>query len=106
MSDPSNLPVARSAKKAKVAERTIAERKYCAIDQYYYSEMFTCPICYGAKRERESIIKFLEDEADKFDAMRPEWYKSVADKMDLRIRTIRAIAKKLKGEQNDNEETT
>ena len=59
----------------------------------------------GEQRERARIIKFLEDEADKFDAMRPEWYKSVADKMDLRIRTIRAIAKKLKGEQDDNQET-
>jgi hypothetical protein len=56
------LPVARSAKKPKVKERTIAERKYCAIDQFYYSEMFTCPICYGADRERERIIEMLETE--------------------------------------------
>lgn len=64
----------------------------------YYMEL-------GAKAERERIIKFLEDEADKFEAMRPEWYKSVADKMDARIRTIRAMAKRIKGEQDDNQET-
>jgi hypothetical protein len=55
------LPVARSAKKPKVKERTIAERKYCAVDQFYYSEMFTCPICYGADRELERIEQLLPD---------------------------------------------
>lgn len=50
----------------------------------------------AAAAERERIIKFIEDEADKFEAMRPEWYKSVADKMDARIRTIRAIAKRIR----------
>lgn len=58
----------------------------------------------GEQRERARIIKFIEDEADKFEAMRPEWYKSVADKMDARIRTIRAIAKRIR-EQDDNQET-
>jgi hypothetical protein len=52
--------IANSAKKAKVAERTLAERKFCEIDQFYYSEMFTCPICYGADRERIRIIELLE----------------------------------------------
>jgi len=55
------LPVAKSAKKSEVTERTLAERKYCAIDQFYYSEMFTCPICYGADRERERVLQIIED---------------------------------------------
>lgn len=54
----------------------------------------------AAAAERERIIKFFEDEADKFEAMRPEWYKSVADKMDFRIRTIRAMAKRLKDQDS------
>ena len=54
--------IANSAKKSKVAERTLAERKFCEIDQFYYSEMFTCPICYGADRERERILNLLEGE--------------------------------------------
>jgi hypothetical protein len=54
-----SLPVARSAKKSAVKERTLAERKYCAIDQFYYSEMFTCPICYGADRERERLAQLF-----------------------------------------------
>jgi hypothetical protein len=53
--------IANSAKKSVVAERTLAERKFCEIDQFYYSEMFTCPICYGANREQERIIKLLDD---------------------------------------------
>ncbi len=54
------LPVARSAKKSKVKERTIAERKYCAVDQFYYSEMFTCPICYGEQRAIDRIVSIIE----------------------------------------------
>ena len=61
LDNPREHPVARSAKKSAVAERTLAERKFCEIDQFYYSEMFTCPICYGADRERERIIKLLEE---------------------------------------------
>lgn len=60
MSDPRRLKVSNtSAKKSEVVDRTTSERKYCAIDQFYYSEMFTCPICYGAEQERERIIKLL-----------------------------------------------
>lgn len=55
-----NQSIAKSAKKSKVAERTLAERKFCEIDQFYYSEMFTCPICYGADRERERILQAVE----------------------------------------------
>lgn len=62
MSDPRQLPVtSNSAKKTEVVDRTVSERKYCAIDQFYYSEMFTCPICYGVELERERIIKLLEE---------------------------------------------
>ena len=61
MSDPRRLEVSNtSAKKSEVVDRTLSERKYCAIDQFYYSEMFTCPICYGAEQERARIIKLLE----------------------------------------------
>lgn len=60
LDNPREQPVARSAKKSAVAERTLAERKFCEVDQFYYSEMFTCPICYGADRERERIIEIIE----------------------------------------------
>lgn len=61
MSDPRRQPVIKTqSKKSKVAERTLAERKFCEIDQFYYSEMFTCPICYGVEREQERIIKLLK----------------------------------------------
>ena len=63
MSDPRQLDV--KGKKPVVAERTLAERKYCAIDQFYYSEMFTCPICYGVDRERERILKIINDYRNK-----------------------------------------
>ena len=63
LDNPKEQPVAQSAKKSAVAERTLAERKFCEIDQFYYSEMFTCPICYGADRERERIIKLLHEKA-------------------------------------------
>lgn len=49
----------------------------------------------GVSAERQRIIKLLNDEADKLDAMRPEFYKDVADKADLRIRTIRVMVKKI-----------
>lgn len=59
--DPRQLKVSdTSAKKSEVVDRTVSERKYCAIDQFYYSEMFTCPICYGVQLENERIIKLLE----------------------------------------------
>ena len=48
-------------KKPEVADRTLNERKYCKPCDYYYSEMFTCPICYGEERERERIIKWIEE---------------------------------------------
>lgn len=59
MTDPRELHVI--GKKSEVADRTLNERKYCAIDDYYYSEMFTCPICYGAERERKRITKLVEE---------------------------------------------
>ena len=49
----------------------------------------------GIELERAHIIEFLESEVAKLDAMRPEWYKTVADKADARIRTIRAVIKKI-----------
>jgi hypothetical protein len=48
-------------KKPEVADRTLNERKYCKICDYYYSEMFTCPICYGERRAEERIVKLLEN---------------------------------------------
>lgn len=58
MSDPRRAEV--WGKKPEVADRTLNERKYCKVCDYYYSEMFTCPICYGADRENERIIELLE----------------------------------------------
>ena len=60
MSDPKKQHVI--GKKPIVAERTLTERSFCEIDQYYYSEMFTCPICYGRDTEQERIIELLEEE--------------------------------------------
>lgn len=48
-------------KKPEVADRTLNERKYCKPCDYYYSEMFTCPICYGEERERQRIIKLAKN---------------------------------------------
>lgn len=58
MSDPRQLHVI--GKKSEVADRTLNERKYCAIDDYYYSEMFTCPICFGVDRERDRILQLIK----------------------------------------------
>jgi hypothetical protein len=48
-------------KKNEVAERPVNEKRFCKKCEYYYSEFFTCPICYGEKRAEERIIKLLED---------------------------------------------
>ena len=63
MSDPRRAEV--WGKKPEVADRTLNERKYCKLCDYYYSEMFTCPICYGEQRATERTIKLLEDLLDK-----------------------------------------
>ena len=60
MSDPKKQHVI--GKKPIVAERTLTERSFCEIDQYYYSEMFTCPICYGRDTEQERIVELLESQ--------------------------------------------
>ena len=60
MSDPKKQHVI--GKKPIVAERTLTERSFCEIDQYYYSEMFTCPICYGRDTENERIVELLESQ--------------------------------------------
>jgi len=60
MNDPRQSDV--WGKKPEVADRTINERKYCKPCDYYYSEMYTCPICYGDDRATERIIKLLETE--------------------------------------------
>jgi hypothetical protein len=59
MTDPRQAEV--WGKKPEVADRTLNERKYCKPCDYYYSEMFTCPICYGDDRAVERIIKMLEE---------------------------------------------
>jgi diphthamide biosynthesis methyltransferase len=58
MEDPRQAEV--WGKKPEVADRTLNERKYCKPCDYYYSEMYTCPICYGDDRAVERIIKLLE----------------------------------------------
>jgi hypothetical protein len=60
MTDPRQAEV--WGKKPEVADRTLNERKYCKPCDYYYSEMFTCPICYGDDRAVERIIKMLEEQ--------------------------------------------
>lgn len=59
MTDPKKQHVI--GKKPIVAERTLTERSFCEIDQYYYSEMFTCPICYGRDTEQERIVELLDN---------------------------------------------
>lgn len=60
MEDPRQAEV--WGKKPEVADRTLNERKYCKLCDYYYSEMYTCPICYGDDRATERIIKLLESD--------------------------------------------
>ncbi len=50
-------------KKNEVAERPVNEKRFCKKCEYYYSEFFTCTICYGEQRAKERIIKLLEGEA-------------------------------------------
>lgn len=78
--------IANSAKKSKVTERTLAERKFCEIDQFYYSEMFTCPICYGVESERKRIIQLLRSQVTKHFPV-----------LEMHIDEIDAL---IKGEQN------
>lgn len=39
----------------------MSEKQFCSKCEYYFSEMFTCPICYGEQKATERIIKLLED---------------------------------------------
>ena len=59
MTEQEQPKVTKSAKKAELLDRTTSERKFCSVCQYYYSEMFTCPICYGAELERDRIHKAI-----------------------------------------------
>jgi len=59
MTNPKRQKVTKSAKKAELLDRTTSERNFCSVCQYYYSEMFTCPICYGAELERDRIHKAI-----------------------------------------------
>lgn len=74
MSDPRQAEV--WGKKPEVADRTLNERKYCKVCDYYYSEMFTCPICYGEDRGRERIIKLLEDPK-----VRAQWIQATSNSL-------------------------
>jgi recombinational DNA repair protein RecR len=65
VSDPRQAEV--WGKKSEVADRTLNERKFCKICEYYYSEMFTCPICYGVDREQERIIAIIDEFAENTD---------------------------------------
>ena len=53
----------------------------------------------GKRVERERIIKLLNDWAERFDSMRPKFYKDVAQKADLRVRTIQAMVEEIRREQ-------
>jgi recombinational DNA repair protein RecR len=48
-------------KKNEVAERSLNEKRFCKKCEYYYSEFFTCPICYGEKRAEERILVLIEN---------------------------------------------
>lgn len=39
----------------------MSEKQFCPKCEYYYSEMFTCPICYGEQKATDRIIKLLEE---------------------------------------------
>jgi ribosomal 30S subunit maturation factor RimM len=41
----------------------MSEKQFCPKCEYYFSEMFTCPICYGEQKATERIIKLLETQA-------------------------------------------
>lgn len=36
-------------------------KQFCAKCEYYYSEFYMCPICYGEQQAEQRIIKLLED---------------------------------------------
>lgn len=59
---------------------------------------FNSGLAHGVNQERERIIELLQHRVDKLETMRPESYKSVADKMDLRITTTNNLIKLIKGE--------
>ena len=60
-------------KKSEVTERPVNEKRFCKKCEYYYSEFFTCPICYGEKRAEERIIKLLEDNKSEMETDELEW---------------------------------
>ena len=35
-------------------------KKFCKKCEYYYSEMFTCPICYGEAKAEKRIIELAK----------------------------------------------
>lgn len=49
----------------------------------------------GVNAENQRILKLLKDMVEQLDKLRPESYKSVADKMDFRIRVIQMVIKKI-----------
>lgn len=53
----------------------------------------------GRNYERERITKLLEELVTKLDDAKPEWYKDVAVKANLRINTIRHIIERINEEQ-------
>ena len=36
-------------------------KQFCAKCEYYYSEFYMCPICYGEQQAEQRIIKILEE---------------------------------------------
>ena len=38
----------------------MSEKQFCPKCEYYFSEMFTCPICYGEQKATERIIRLLD----------------------------------------------
>lgn len=56
----------------------------------------------GVNAENQRILKLLKDMVEQLDKLRPESYKSVADKMDFRIRVIQMVIKKIE----ESDETT
>jgi len=86
MTNPKRQKVTKSAKKAELLDRTTSERNFCSVCQYYYSEMFTCPICYGAELERERITKVMKDLAATRDILQTLSYPFLAEEIEAAIK--------------------
>ena len=52
----------------------MSEKQFCSKCEYYYSEMFTCPICYGAEQERKRRNAWLLRVQTMYEEKAGIWY--------------------------------